>query len=112
MRVRNYDADFINDAVALFEKSNQPFTHVAERLGVPAATLRYWYYDRVGRGKKKPKGRRAGEAAAVISREETPEEKIARLERDLARANRKIESLETDREILKKAAAFFAKESE
>lgn len=112
MRVRNYDKAFIEDAVALFERSGEAFTTIAERLGIPAATLRYWYYDRVGHTKKKPKGRRRGEVPAVINGDESPSEKIKRLERELATAKQQIASLETDRAILKKAAAFFAKESE
>ena len=114
MRVRNYDKTFIDDAVALFERSGEPFTAVAERLGIPSQTLRYWYYDRVGSGKRSPKakGRRAGERPVVESGQESPEEKIARLEKELAMARRQIASLEEDRVILKKAAAFFVKESE
>ncbi len=112
MRVRHYDHEFITDAVALYEKSNRSFVEIADRLGVPAATLRYWYYERVGHSKKKPKRRRAGEVPTVIAGKETPEAKIARLERELATARHQIATLETDREILKKAAAFFAKESE
>jgi transposase-like protein len=112
MRVRNYDKDFINDAVSLYEKSDKTFVEISERLGIPTATLRYWYYDRVGREKKKPKNKRAGEVPAVVVKEETAAEKIKRLERELATARRQIETLEEDRAILKKAAAFFAKESE
>lgn len=112
MRVRNYDKSFIDDAVALYERSKGSFVEVSQRLGIPTATLRYWYYDRVGHGKKKPKTRRSGEVPSVIVGDETPEAKIARLERELAAARHQIASLETDRAILKKAAAFFAKESE
>ena len=112
MRVRNYDQSFIEDAIALYERSSGTFVEVAERLGIPTQTLRYWYYERVGKVRKKPKGRRAGEVPAAIVGEETPEAKIARLERELANARREIASLEMDRAILKKAAAFFAKESE
>ena len=43
---------------------------------------------------------------------ETLEEENARLKRQLELLSRKVELLESDREILKKAAAFFAKESE
>ena len=42
----------------------------------------------------------------------TAEDKIRRLERELVRLQRANAQLEMDREILKKAAAFFAKESE
>lgn len=110
MRVRNYDPSFIEDAITLYERSNSSFVEVAERLGIPTATLRYWYYGRVGKERKKPKPRRAGEVPVGV--EEAPEAKVARLERELAAARKQIASLEMDRAILKKAAAFFAKESE
>jgi transposase len=111
MRVRNYEKNFIDDAVALYESSNESFVEVSQRLGIPTGTLRYWYYDRVGQGKKKPKKRRSGEVPAVIVGEDTSAAKIQRLERENAQLRKQVDSLETDREILKKAAAFFAKES-
>jgi transposase-like protein len=51
-------------------------------------------------------------SGAIGSDGEKTVEKVARLERELAAANKEIDSLRMDREILKKAAAFFAKESE
>jgi transposase-like protein len=56
------------------------------------------------------KKRHAAEAAPPV--EETLEEKVKRLERQLAQRDKQIAQLEMDRAILKKAAAFFAKESE
>ena len=41
---------------------------------------------------------------------ETPEEVLKRLKKENAQLRRKVSQLEMDREILKKAAAFFAKE--
>jgi transposase len=43
---------------------------------------------------------------------ETPEDRVHRLERENAKLRKQVERLEEDRAILKKAAAFFAKESE
>jgi transposase-like protein len=43
---------------------------------------------------------------------ESPEQRLERLERENERLRKENDSLRTDREILKKAAAFFAKESE
>ncbi|HEY8079335.1 MAG TPA: hypothetical protein VIF62_34630, partial [Labilithrix sp.] len=43
---------------------------------------------------------------------EAPEEKIDRLEREVTELRKENDSLKLDRAILKKAAAFFAKESE
>jgi transposase-like protein len=52
------------------------------------------------------------EAAAEARKDETPEQRIARLEKELGKLQRRNAQLEMDREILKKAAAFFAKENE
>jgi hypothetical protein len=43
---------------------------------------------------------------------DTLEDKLGRLERENAALRKQIDALQMDREILKKAAAFFAKESE
>jgi transposase-like protein len=59
---------------------------------------------------KKPKGRKA--PTEIAAGTETPEQELARLRREVERQRKRIETLEMDREILKKAAAFFAKESE
>jgi hypothetical protein len=61
----------------------------------------------------KRKGREAA-GPAVVGKpgRETPEQRLARLEHENAKLRREIESLKVDREILKKAAAFFVKESE
>ena len=107
---RSYDEAFRQDALALLEKTDRGIAEVSRDLGVPASTLLYWYYHRsVG---KKPKGRPPNRPVAVGAAKETPAAKIARLERELARLQKKNDELEMDRAILKKAAAFFAKESE
>jgi transposase len=105
-----YDSHFITNAVELVKASDRTFREIAQDLGVPSSTLQYWYKARVP--SKKAKKRRAGEVPAVIKREETTAQRIARLERENAALRHQVSSLETDRAILKKAAAFFAKESE
>jgi transposase-like protein len=61
---------------------------------------------------KRSKKARTSKAAAAPGAAETLEEKVARLERENAELRKQRDSLEMDRAILKKAAAFFAKESE
>jgi transposase len=103
-----YDRAFINDAIELASRTERGLATVARNLGIPHSTLRNWYNGH-GMAKKK-NGRPAG--VKRPPEDETPQEKIRRLEVELAAARREVESLKTDKEILKKAAAFFAKESE
>jgi transposase len=112
MRVRPHRKltdPFVQDAVALITQTDRSFREVAEGLGVSTYTLRRWYNELVAKTKK-PARRR--EVPTVITESETPQGKIARLERENAALRKQVENLETDRSILKKAAAFFAKESE
>ena len=106
---RNLSDPFVQDAIALVDSSDRSFREIAQGLGVSVWTLRYWYNEHVAKTKK-PARRR--EVPAIITESETPEGKIARLERENAALRKQIDNLETDRAILKKAAAFFAKESE
>lgn len=112
MRVSNpnYDPLFITNAVELLQRTGRSYREVAQELGVPTSTLMYWYNARVP--KKKQAKRRAGEVPQVIKREETPAQRIARLERENAALQNRVSVLEEERAILKKATAFFAKESE
>jgi len=107
---RRYDAQFVAEAVEHLKRSDRSMKEVADDLGVNVSTLKYWY-DRSVAGKKKQR-RGAGVLPKAITDAESPEAKIARLERENAALRQKVDSLETDRAILKKAAAFFAKESE
>jgi transposase len=104
-----YTEEFKIEAVNLLRTSNQTIREVAERLGVSNWTLRTWY--KRSEMTRKPK-KETAVLATPRSEDESPTAKIARLERELAASRREIESLRTDREILKKAAAFFAKENE
>jgi transposase len=109
MRVRNYDSQFIRDAVDLLERSDRYLATVAQDLGVSESTLRYWYKTRDM--PKKKRGRPPKVTAAVVQAE-SPAEKLERLERENRELRKEVEDLKSARDILKKAAAFFAKESE
>jgi transposase len=110
MRVRpTYSDQFKSDAVALLVSTDRSLPQVADDLGVSRCSLRGWYNASL-MAKRKKKAR-----APSVSRTpeaETPKQRIERLERELAAARKENESLKMDREILKKAAAFFAKENE
>lgn len=80
---------------------------VSKDLGLTRWTLANWVRrDRLSK-KKKPVATTASPRTS-----ETPEQKLARLERENARLQKENDQLKMDREILKKAAAFFAKENE
>lgn len=107
---RVYTEEFKQDAVRLLERSGRSYTQVSGDLGVSYWTLRNWYKDlRMGKRSKKAT---SGKAAAAPVSGETLEEKVGRLERENALLRKENDSLQMDRAILKKAAAFFAKESE
>jgi transposase len=88
-----YPPEFRREAVALYRRSGRPLTEIASDLGVSTETLRIWT-----RQAAVDAGEREG-----LSTEEHEE---------LRRLRREVRVLREEREILKKAAAFFAKEGE
>ncbi len=88
-----YPPEFKRDAVKLAQTSDKSVTQLAKELGVAPQSLRNWINQA-----DIDAGARAGLT--------TDERKRLR---ELERENR---TLKMEREILKKAAAFFAKESE
>src|SRR5260221_5641254 len=95
---RRYNAEFKIEAVRLGESigGNQ----AAKRLGIPESSL--WNWMRLSHaGKLKA----AGTSAAPVKRS------VAEVEADNARLRKELASTKLDLEIVKKAAAHFAKES-
>jgi transposase len=84
-------------------------SQISRELGISYYTLRNWC--KVGDVAKR-KRKKSEPIPAPGSAEETVEAKVVRLEREVQQLRKEKASLEMDREILKKAAAFFAKESE
>jgi transposase len=107
MRVPNkYSNEFRSDAVSLAQRGDRTIAAVANDLGMSHWTLRDWIKaDWMARKKRGP-------ASQTTPKSETVAERLARLESENAKLLRENERLKEDREILKKAAAFFAKESE
>jgi transposase len=89
---RRYGKEFRDEAVRLVIETESSVPAIARDLGVNVWTLRDWV---------KSHREKAGKVPAV--RPETLEEENRRLKRELA-------VLKQEREILKKAAAYFAKE--
>ena len=91
---RKFTPEFKADTVRLIRESDKPLAHIARDLDVPHSVLRDWI------------------AQANIDEQAASEGPLTTTEREeLARLRRENQQLKTEREILKKAAAFFAKES-
>ena len=90
---RRFTGEFKTEAVKLLEESGRPLRAVAEELGVHANQLRGWRNERLAAGSAEALARQKAEAA------------------ELARLRRENRRLEQENEILKRAAAFFAREA-
>lgn len=106
----HYTAEFKADAVALLRRTNGTWVEVADRLGCSIYSLRSWYKE-AEMGKKKPK-KPATRVSPSSIEPVSPQDELARLRREIAALRKENDDLKEDREILKKAAAFFVKESE
>jgi transposase len=93
---RQHSPEFKADAVALVRSSGRSIAAIARELGIGASSLGYWLkQDEVGRKTRDPE-RFATESA------ESAENWALR---------RRVAELEVEREILKRATAFWVKES-
>ena len=104
-----YTEEFRQDAVTLMRGTDRSFKQVATDLGVSEWSLRQWYKG--SEVPKKSRKQRKAETAAQLGNE-SAEQRATRLERENQSLRKENDSLRMDREILKKAAAFFVKESE
>jgi transposase len=110
MRViaKRYTEEFRSDAVNLVRRGDRSFVQVAQDLGVSVWSLRHWYNQE----EMAKKSKKSAPAQRTPPADETAEQRLARLERQVAKLEKENERLRMDREILKKAATFFAKENE
>jgi transposase len=88
-----FPPEFRREAVKLMRDSDKPVSQLAKDLGVSEQTLRKWRHQ------------------AQVDRGELEGLTSEQLE-ELRRLRRENRTLQMEREILKKAAAFFARESE
>jgi transposase len=93
MGKKQYSTDFKIEAVKRFLKSGEPLTKVAEELGVKPTTFSGW----VSKYKNSPESPFPGSGHL-----KPEDEKLRKLEKE-------IKDLKEENEILKKAAAYFAR---
>jgi transposase len=97
-RPSKYPEQFRRDAVDLVRSSGRSLREVGQELGVNHETLRNW----VNAAKTaEAAGRVRGRAGDPVDADEREE---------LRRLRKKVAELEVEKEILRKAAAYFAKE--
>jgi transposase len=109
MPVRSqHSEEFRADALELVNNGDRTIKQVAEDLGVNQWTLRTWYRNDMAKRRKRERDK---ELARGGAKRESVEERLERLERENERLRKENDALRTDRAILKKAAAFFAKEN-
>jgi transposase len=90
---RPYPPEFKREAVALYRRSGKSIKTIAAELGIATESLRAW---------SKQQAIDVGEHDGLTSAER---DELRRLRRDVRR-------LEQERDLLKRAAAFFARETE
>lgn len=89
-----FPPEFRSEAVKLMGDSDKPLSQLAHDLGVSQQTLRTW---------RRQAQRDAGQRDDGLTSDQAEE---------LRRLRRENRTLQMEREVLKKAAAFFARESE
>jgi len=91
---KKYTAEFKREAIRLMESSQKPSSDLARQLGVRRNQLYKW---------KEQLDQRGAEAFPGKGRRTMQGDEVSRLKRELER-------VKEERDILKKAAAYFAKE--
>ena len=91
-----YTKEFREETVKLIREGVLSVTEVGRRLSLPSSTIAYWV-----------KMNKAGKLGDV-GKTHKP---LTELEMELARTKRELAEVKMERDILKKAAAYFARES-
>ncbi|WP_414167057.1 transposase [Streptoverticillium reticulum] len=100
-----YPAEFRNDAVALYRAvgGKRTYAAVAADVGVTGEMLRSWV-----RQADEHDGRASSHTAEAVA--ESRDEELARLRAENGRLRKAEKEWELEREILRRAAQYFAKE--
>lgn len=104
MGTYRYPAEFRADAVALVRSSDRPVSHIAAELGVNGETLRQWV-------KKADAAEAAGQAVGQESPVGTATAAEPAKDAEISRLRRQVRELEMERDILRRAAKYFARET-
>ncbi|SRR5690606_20954069 len=110
----HYTDDFRDEAVALYESTpGATLSGIALDLGISRETLAKWVTDRGKRGRPGPgRGSPGGQDRPVEDLAVgSPEEQVERLRARVAELEARQELLESERDILRKAAKYFAGET-
>jgi transposase len=97
---RSFSLQFKDEAAKLAASPDYTLSRAAQQLGVDPSTLRSWMKQR----KLLP------ESEPVTELPQSDDINVLRIQ--LKEARQRVRQLETEKEILKKATAFFAKESQ
>ena len=108
MARKNYPDEFKRDAVALYrDTEGATITQIAEELGISGVTLSAWC-----KAAGVPiRHRNPSAADGPVAGAETPEQELARLRAENQQLRADKTRLATEREILRKAAKYFAGET-
>jgi transposase len=91
-----YTKELREEAVKLVTEGGLSIPEVGRRLSIAPSTLRYWVQaNREGKLKE-------------VGKHQKP---LSEMEMELARVKRELAEVRMERDLLKKAAAYFAKES-
>ena len=92
-----YTRELREEAVKLVTESGLSVPEVGRRLSIPTSTIRYWVrMDKEG-------------ALSQVGKQRKP---LSEMEMELLRVKRELAEVKMERDLLKKAAAYFAKESQ
>ncbi len=92
---RSFSREFKAETVALIHASEKSVGQIGADLGISESLLRRWVHR-----------------ADVDAGNGRPEELTSEEKQEISRLRREVRELRMEREILKKAAVFFAKESQ
>jgi transposase len=92
-----YTKELREEAVRLVTEDGLSIPEVGRRLSIPSSTIRYWVV-------MKRKG-----SLSEVGKQQKPRSEV---EMELLRVKRELAEVKMERDLLKKAAAYFAKESQ